>query len=375
MFITFVDIDGYKNLKEVFFEPHKKYNLITGKNAQGKTNLLEAIWIMTGCRSFRGSKDRDYIALDRKFMNARIDFAGGRRLQKIDYILSRDNIRDKKISINGIKLKGTRELFESFKCVVFTPDDIDLINEGPEKRRNFIDMCCCQIAPSSLGYIRKYEILLAQRNAALKEIAAGRGDETALDVWNRQMSVIGTRICNMRKRYTARLDKICRELYGKITSGAEVLSITYCSNIFGSDEEIDIHTAASVDKYYERLCRCQKDDIRLGFTTQGANRDDISIKINGLSIRDYGSQGQKKSAALVLKLGQADIYYKNIEEAPVILLDDVMGELDESRQELVFDIVKDMQVFITICNENSVKMLSSGKHFVMEEGRLSERKC
>lgn len=371
MIVKSLAAEGFKNLEEVLINPHPKLNLITGMNAQGKTNLIEAIWLMTGCRSFRGSKDRDYIGIKKSCMSIGLSFHDGRRKQIINYAMSRDSIKDKRISLNGVKIKGTGGLFESFKCVVFTPDDIDLIRGGPDKRRSFADLCACQLKHKNLDTVRRYEILLNQRNALLKSIAAGKANAELLSVWDQQVAAIGTAVSQRRCQYIRLLEETCSELYSRITGGREKLSVGYSSNIFGADVEEEEKGEFAVGRYFKKLRDSEDDDIRLGYTVWGAHRDDIVIKINNMNIKEYGSQGQKKTAALVLKLGQAEIFYKNRSEAPVILLDDVMGELDENRQKLVFEVIDGMQVFITACNENAVKGLCDGKHFRVENGRVS----
>lgn len=370
MIVTSVAADGFKNLENVLIKPHPEYNLITGMNAQGKTNLIETIWLMTGCRSFRGSKDREYIGVEKKAMRIGVSFDDGRREQIISYVMGRENIKEKKINLNGVEIKGTGMLFEKFKCVVFTPDDIDLIRGGPDKRRTFADMCSCQLRPGNLDAVKRYEALIMQRNALLKSVAAGKSGADSISVWDRQVAAIGTAVSQRRHQYVQLLNGACSELYSRITGGREKLEIGYSSNIFGSEVEDEKTGEYAVMRYYKKLADSMEDDIRLGYTLWGAHRDDLTIKINGMNIKDYGSQGQKKTAALVLKLGQAEIYYKNRDEAPVILLDDVMGELDESRQKLVFDVVKNMQVFITACNENAVNGLTGGSHFRVENGKI-----
>lgn len=372
MYVTSVKANGYKNLKNIMINPHPEYNLITGMNAQGKTNLLEAIWLMTGCRSFRGSKDRDYICIDGNIMELGMSFYDGRRTQKIDYAMSRENIRDKKIKLNGVQIKGTNGLFDSFKAVIFTPDDTELIKGSPEKRRNFIDLCCCQLNGRCMDSVRRYELLLNHRNVLLKSIAAGKNSRDSIYVWDQQIAAIGTFISVKRNEYVKKMNETCQKLYSRITGGKENLTIDYNSNIFGSKIDDSNDGNDAVAKYFMKINDSIEDDIRLGYTLWGAHRDDLVIKINGLNIKEFGSQGQKKTAALVLKLGQAEIYFKNSSEAPVILLDDVMGELDESRQALVFETVKNMQVFITACNENAVRGLANGAVFRMENGEVIE---
>ena len=369
MYITAIMSDGFKNLEDIFIKPHPEYNVITGMNAQGKTNLLESIWLMTGCRSFRGSREKDYIGIDKQHMEIAVKFNDGRRTQSVSYGMTRDNVKSKNIKLNGVPLKGTNELFNSFKAVIFTPDDIEIIKGSPEKRRSFIDLCFCQLNTSGLDIVRRYELLINHRNSLLKSIASGQQPKELLNVWDRQVVAIGSALSVKRNNYMKKFASTCERLYSMITRDKEKLSVEYNSNVYGINPEIDDKDDCAFLKYYKKLEKNIEDEIRLGYTLCGAHRDDISVKINGMNIREFGSQGQKKTAALVMKLSQAEIYYKNKKEAPVILLDDVMGELDENRQRLVFEIIKNMQVFITTCNENSIAGLAEGKVFKIENGK------
>ncbi len=374
MHITAVTADGFKNLEKVFIEPHPNYNVITGMNAQGKTNLLESIWLMTGCRSFRGSKDRDYIGIEKPYMEIGIRFDDGRRSQSVSYVMAKDNIREKNIKLNGVSLKGTNGLFDSFKAVVFTPDDTELIKGNPEKRRSFVDLCFCQLNTGGIDIVRRYDLLINHRNSLLKSISFGEQPKDLLNVWDRQVAAVGSALSVKRNDYVKKLAVTCKRLYSMITDGKEELSIEYNSNIYGINPEISGENDEAFMKYFSKLEKNTDDEIRLGYTMSGAHRDDLQIKINGMNVREFGSQGQKKTAALVMKLGQAEIYYKNKNEAPVILLDDVMGELDENRQRLVFEIIKNMQVFITTCNENSIAGLAEGVVFKVENGKVTRQR-
>lgn len=374
MHIKAITADGFKNLEKVLIEPHPEYNVITGLNAQGKTNLLESIWLMTGCRSFRGSREKDFIGMDKQFMEIGISFDDGRRVQSASYAMSKENTKLKNITLNGVSLKGTNQLFDSFRAVVFTPDDIDLIKGNPEKRRSFVDLCFCQLSPGGIDIVRRYDLLINHRNSLLKSIFSGEQPKELLNVWDRQVATVGSSLSIRRNDYVKKLAETCERLYSMITDGKEKLSIGYSSNVYGVNPEISEQNDEAFMKYFRKLEKNTEDEIRLGYTLSGAHRDDLQIKINGMSVRDFGSQGQKKTVALVMKLSQAEIYFKNKNEAPVILLDDVMGELDENRQKLVFEIIKNMQVFITACNENSVAGLSQGAVFRVENGRVVKQR-
>ena len=371
MYIEKIHIDGFKNLQKIDFSPAKSFNIIYGQNAQGKTNLLEALWIATGCRSFRGSKEKDYVSFDSDFFEMQITFRDTQRSQKIEYRMDKKNLKNKQIFLNGVKQSNGNGLFENFKCVAFLPEDIELIKGMPDKRRSYIDLCYSQLKPRSLNYIRKYSQLISQRNAVIKDIITGKDSEESLDIWDRQLAVVGAYISFMRNQYILRLDECGRKLYSKIADGTEELEIGYNSNIYPSDycypSSPDNEMA---EIYYSKLRKSIDDDIRLGYTHTGVNRDDISLRINGLSVKDYGSQRQQKSTALVMRLAQAQIYNDEKKEAPVILLDDVMGELDENRQKLVCSIIADMQVFITTCNHRAI-IHRCENIFEMCDGRLS----
>lgn len=374
MHIKALACDGYKNLDKVYIEPHPEYNVITGMNAQGKTNLLESIWLMTGCRSFRGSKDKDYIGIDKQFMQIEMKFNDGRRDQSVKYAMSKENLKNKNVTLNGVSLKGTNKLFDSFKAVVFTPDDIEIIKGTPEKRRTFMDLCLCQLSPGGLDIVKKYDLLLNHRNSLLKSDTPKDQIYDLISVWDKQIAVTGTILSIKRNDYIKKLSESCKKLYSMITGGKEELSIEYSSNVYGANPQITLEKDEAYSIYFNKLQKNIEDEIRLGYTLSGSHRDDILIKINGLNVKEFGSQGQKKTVSLVMKLGQAEIYYKNKMEAPVILLDDVMGELDENRQRLVFDIIKNMQVFITTCNENSLAGLADGSVFSVESGKVIKQR-
>ncbi|MDD7516174.1 DNA replication/repair protein RecF [Ruminococcus flavefaciens] len=372
MIVTYADIDGFKNLKGISFAPDPKYNIIVGPNAQGKTNLLEAMWILSGCKSFRGSKEKDYICLGGNRMEAKIKILDSVREQKISFEMTRSGSNPKNITLNGVKQKGTRALFDVFKCIAFIPDDVDIVKGSPEKRRNFVDMAASQLNPVFVMHINKNNAIMNQRNALLKGIMQGNTDRSILEIWDRQASREGAVISYMRSEYIRKFNEICGRLYRTISGGAEELELEYKSNVFRPEDLETPCGEQAYEQYYRKLAETADYDIRTGSTHAGVNRDEIIIKINGVSAKDYGSQGQIKSAALVMKLAQAEIFMQKSKDAPVIFLDDVMGELDESRQRFVFDIIKDMQVFITTPNESALLPEIKGKILRISGGSAVE---
>jgi DNA replication and repair protein RecF len=370
--ITYADIDGFKNLNGISFAPDPKYNIIVGPNAQGKTNLLEAMWILSGCKSFRGSKEKDYICLDGNRMESKIKLLDSVREQKISFEMTKSAANPKNIHLNGVKQKGTRALFDVFKCIAFIPDDVDIIKGSPEKRRNFIDMAASQLNPVFVMHLNKNNAVMNQRNALLKGIMQGNTEKSILEIWDRQASKEGAVISYMRHEYIKKFNGICGRLYRTISGGTEELELEYRSNVYKPEDFEKPCGDEAYEQYYRKLSETSDYDIRTGSTHAGVNRDEILIKINGVSAKDYGSQGQIKSAALVMKLAQAEIYMQKSKDAPVIFLDDVMGELDENRQRFVFDIIKDMQVFITTPNENALLPEIKGKVLHISGGSAVE---
>ena len=374
MRVLSIRAENFRNLGMIEMQPHPERNLICGNNAQGKTNLMEAIWICTGCRSFRGAKEKDFIRLNQTAMHLKMQFSDSRRTQEVQLHMARGDGRQKKILLNGVPLKGGSGLFSQFQCVIFSPDDRELIRSGPEKRRSFMDLCGSQLTPAMLGVLRRFEQLTAQRNAVLKQIQLGKLSKRDLSDWDQQLAALGSMLTCLRFAYVKQLAAVCEKLYGTVTDGKEKLSVKYHSNLFRNSEIPEKPTREMQQYYFEQIQKSADDDIRLGFTAKGAGRDDFTCKIGGLSVREFGSQGQQKSTALVLKLGQASVFYEKKEETPVILLDDVMGELDAQRQKLVYDIVGGMQIFLTTPTPESVGLSGEGKVFYMENGSMTEIK-
>ncbi len=369
MYLTGISIDGFKNLKEIKLFPDKGYNIISGENAQGKTNLLEALWLFTGCKSFRGSKERDYVSFSGDPLRVQVDFFDGRRTQSLVYEIPKGS-KERKITLNGVNVQHTSSLFEVYHCVAFTPDDINLITEGPDVRRSFLDLCFSQLHQKGLSAVRRYQLILSQRNAVLRQKLPLSQTELMLDIWDRQLAKTGTYIALRRQSYAHRLEQSVKELYGRISGGTEEISASYKSRNFGKRPSLPMNPTEELEEmYFQQLKASRLQDSELGFTSCGVHRDDLELTINGVSAREFGSQGQKKSLSLALKLSQAQLYGCAKKESPVILLDDVMGELDRSRQEVVYTIIKDMQVFITTCHEEVLIPEVSGRKFLLKKGR------
>ena len=374
MFITHIRADGFKNLKQVDIETDKKLNILCGKNAQGKTNLIEALWLCSGVRSFRNTKEKRMIGIDCDMMSIDVSFQDSVRKQDIHYACMKSNLKEKNVTLNGVKLKAPSKLFGSLNCVVFTPEDLELSKGSPDNRRRFLDLSVAQIKNSYSPLIDKYEAIIDQRNTLLKNIAYGRSDRAELDIWDIQLAKLGAYISVLRYNYTKKLNIFASRLYNEISNGAERLDLFYSSTVYSDLDGRTDYNGELYEEYYRVLQDNLEDDIRMGFTQRGIHRDDLGGKINGLFVRDFASQGQHRSIALVMKLAQAYILAEEIDDSPCILLDDVLSELDPSRQSFVVSKIHDMQVFITCCDRNFPFELNSGKLFIVENGRIREEK-
>ena len=371
MVINRVKADGYKNLEGVDIELDPKMNIICGENAQGKTNLVEAVWLCSGCRSFRGTRDKDFIGFAKDAARVGMDFTDSVRSQRIEFEVKRGAVKDKLVTLNGVKLPLLSKLFGSFRCVVFTPEDLNLTKGSPDNRRSFADLSIAQIKPSYINALNKYNMILSQRNAVLKSSGRDGSGEEFLDVWDEQLAKAGAYISVLRYTFCATLNSYTKPLYSMITNGSENLDLYYHSTVFDSLEERLNDTARLENEYLEKLKASAENDLRAGFTTVGVHRDDIGAYIDGLSVRDFGSQGQARSAALAMKLAHAKILKAEHGEYPVMLLDDVLSELDEKRRRFILNNIEDMQVIITCCDEKSVTDMTAGRIFRMEKGRAN----
>ncbi len=371
MIITEFTADGFKNLRNISISPSEGVNVIHGENAQGKTNLIEAIWILSGARSFRGTKEKDMVAFDGEFARLGLKLRDSSREQVIEAVISR-NPRERKITLNGVKQRYLSGLFGALKCVVFTPEDLELSKGSPDNRRDFIDLCVSQIKPAYSKTVAKYENVLLQRNALLKNISIGISSPADLDVWDEQMSRLGAYISVLKYQYTKKLSIFAKKLYDEISNYREDFSLGYLSTVYQSLEGREDWSGEMAAEYLEMLRRNRNEDIRVGFTSAGIHRDDVGVIINGSLAKDFGSQGQNRSAALAMKLGQAFILNEETSEMPVILLDDVLSELDKSRREFIISKLSGMQVFITCC-EPAGRL--KGRRFEMKNGEIFNRRA
>lgn len=361
MIIKNIKIENFKNIEKIELSPCEKVNVIFGKNAQGKTNILEAIWLFSGAKSFRTLKEQEFIKISAPFFKNEILFDDGERENNIKFVLG----EKKEITFNGVSGKNSSFLAGKFMTVIFVPAHLSFVSGGPEIRRRFLDGIICQLKPSYIKLLHNYHKILFQRNTLLKNIYTNADLYDILDVWDSELSECGFLIINERIKFLEELSKIASEFYRGISGGKEEMKAVYISSFN------DILTK---EKFSEALKKGRADDIRNGFTNIGPHRDDIDITIDSLSAKKYSSQGQQRSIILTLKLAEGELIKIKSGKKPIFLLDDVMSELDEERQDFILNHVKDNQVFITCCDVSSVLRLFSGKIFEIENGKIINEK-
>ena len=363
MKVTGLECVDFRNIRNVRIEPCEGVNVIYGDNAQGKTNLLESIWLFTGCRSFRGAKDVELINFNAKKAKLSLDYYGYDREQNISLEIE----KGRKFALNGVNLKSPSKIMSEFLAVVFSPVHLSLIKDGPYERRKFLDIAISQLKPKYAVSLSQYNKAVAQRNILLKDIAYHGELYDMLDIWEDRIAFYAGEVVRQRIGYVNRLAPFCSEIYGGISNKKEELRVSYvqaCPAV--GDNKTELY-----ESFKSLLFASRKNDILTGSTSVGPHRDDIEIKIDGLTARSYGSQGQQRSAALALKLGEAAVIKEFSGEQPVALLDDVMSELDESRQNYILNHIKDWQVFITCCDPGSVKNLKDGKAIRIKGGKAN----
>ncbi len=364
MKVNSLKISGFRNIDDLFIEPIPGVNVIYGENAQGKTNLLESIWLFTGCKSFRGAKDSELTGFEKDFARVDISFFAKNRDQKSNVTIS----DKRRAELNGVKLKTTASLSGEFCAVVFSPEHLSLVKAGPAERRKFIDTALCQLKPKYAEVLSKYRVCINERNSPLKDIEYHSELFDTLEIWDEQVAVNGALLISQRMKYIKRLKEVSQEIYEGLSRGSEAFDIKYLCSAGELAEGADIYEIK--EQLRSALKSAVKEDIANKTTSTGAHRDDLFIGINGISARSFGSQGQQRSSALALKLGESRIITDFTGEKPVALLDDVMSELDVNRQDYILNHIDGQQVFITCCEPSSVLRMCDGKAIHIKGGSV-----
>ena len=334
MWIKKIKINNFRNYKSQEINLEKNINIFYGENAQGKTNIIEAIFLSSMGKSFRAKKDKEMIMLGEEKSNIEIEYEKTDRDGKIKIELGNKKI----VYINGIKIKKLSELLGKINVVIFTPDDINILKGGPQNRRRFLDIMISQLRPNYMYNLNLYLKTLEQRNNYLRQIKEENKNENMLEIWDEELSNYAINIYNYRKEFIEKIKNKIKNIHSEITNNKEEIEIEYLSECI------------SKERYLELLKQRRKLDIIKGYTTKGIHRDDFNIYINKKELGIYGSQGQHRTAILSLKLSELNIVKDEIGESPILLLDDFMSELDEKRRKNFLEKINDVQVIIT-CTE------------------------
>ena len=333
MVIKSLKLKNYRNydLEQLNFDPAT--NILYGDNAQGKTNILEALYLSGTTKSHRGTKDRDLIRFghDESHIETIVEKKG--LTYQIDMHLKKNS--PKGIAVDRVPIRRASELFGIIYFVFFSPEDLNIIKEGPAGRRRFIDLELSQLDKIYLSNLSNYNRIINQRNSLLKDIYGQKNLMETLDVWDVQLAAYGEKIIERRKEFIAQVNKIISDIHYKLTGNKEHITISYESGTGG------MTLGQCLEKYRER-------DLRMRSTTVGPHRDDICFTSDkGIDVRRFGSQGQQRTAALALKMSEIELVKEVTGDTPVLLLDDVLSELDKHRQNYLLDSIHDIQTIIT----------------------------
>ena len=339
MWIKKIKVKNFRNYKEEEISLSKGINLFYGDNAQGKTNIIEAIFLSGFGKSFRTNKEKEMVNINEKESGVEIDYEKIDREGKIKIQLG----NKKNIWINGVKIKKLSELLGKVNLVIFHPDDIYILKGIPQSRRRFLDIMISGLKPNYMYHLNLYLKTLEQRNNYLKQIKEENRDESLLDVWDEELIKHAIIIYKYRKEYIDKIQEKINQIHSEITNKQEKIEIFYLS-------ECDTQ-----EKYRNLLKERRKLDIIKGFTTKGIHRDDFFINLNDKKLDIYGSQGQHRTTILSLKLAELKIVEEEIGEKPILLLDDFMSELDQKRVKNFLDKIEDTQVIITCTDKIKIE--------------------
>ena len=332
MFIESLELQNFRNYKTLSLQLDRGTNILFGDNAQGKTNILEAVYLGGTTKSHRGSKDREMIRFEQDEAHIRMQVKREAVSCRIDMHLKKN--KSKGIAINGVPIRKASELFGAVNMVFFSPEDLQIIKEGPGERRRFLDLELCQLSKVYLNQLTNYNKILNQRNKLLKDLAFMPDLLPTLEVWDEQLASYGGQLILAREEFVEQLNEISVGIHANLTGEKERLELVYEPNV--QREQFSLMLKKNRDK-----------DIRFKLSSVGPHRDDLCVKINGIDIRKYGSQGQQRTAALSLKLSEIYLVKRLIHDTPVLLLDDVLSELDGSRQNYLLQSIRDIQTLIT----------------------------
>lgn len=388
MYVDKINISNFRNIKSAFLEFDKEVNIIYGDNAQGKTNLLEIFYVFSHGKGFRSKSDGELVLFDQDNFDIEMDFYKEKFSEETLSVEKgfKENIKvlyskslKKEIYYNFSKVSKLSEFLGAFKCVLFTPEHLNLVKEGPVEKRKFLDSALCQQSVKYFSYIVNYNKILKQRNFLLKNFYDNENNRLLLDTYDGYLAKYGSFIAKTRFKFLKDITKNAVDFYKEISSEKETLSMKYISfldedilseetfsdEIFSSEKRI-------FERYYEKLKAVINKDIEKKSTTLGIHKDDIKFYIDKKDVKSFASQGQQRSCVLALKLAECENIKERFDDYPVLLLDDIMSELDVKRQDFIINNIKNKQVIITLCDYERFKNFEKASMFKVENGVIKK---
>jgi len=362
MLIETIKLKNFRSYAEAEISPCPGVTVFTGDNAQGKTNILEAVYLTCTGRSHRTTHDRELIRNGEEL--GRVEVSGRRRdgRHDVEIVLSRSDKR--RIKVGGSPITKSGELLGHITGVLFAPEDLRTVKDGPAERRRFVDMELSQLRPSYYYALQAYNRALKQRNALLRECAFNAKSVQLLDVWDEQLASSGSSIMLMRADFIKKLAGYACDIHNGVSDGREALSVVYRPDV--------VSEADPKGAIIDALLMGRENDLRRQTTGEGPHRDDVGILINGMDARVYGSQGQVRTCALSLKLSEIELMRQESGEAPVLMLDDVMSELDPSRRRMLISRLEGVQTFVTCTDREDLAGAEIGRQFIVNAAKLTE---
>ena len=360
MYIKSIELRNFRNYDNQLITFGPNINVLIGKNAQGKTNILEGIFMCAIGKSPRTAKDKELIKWRSSFAKVTLELVRDKSQKKIEVFIFED--QNKTIKINSLAIKKMGELMGNLNAIYFSPDELKLVKDSPDQRRKFMDIDLCQFDKNYFYNLNKYNQILLQRNKLLKTSLNKNALSETISIWNDQLATVGAKIIADRMKLIEKLKVYCNNAQKYLTDGKETLDLSYVG--FTADDEKTIKKMLMVE--YEKTL---EKDMQLGYTSVGPHRDDLKITVNGIDVRHFGSQGQQRTVALSLKLGELDVFRERLGEYPVLLLDDVLSELDGSRQLKLLEKIQNIQTIIT-CTDFDFRFPCD--KFTVENGKIIE---
>ncbi len=361
-----INVNNFRNISSAEVEFSDGVNILVGENAQGKTNLLEAVFYTSVGRSFRCATNSQMIAFGSNSASISLDYRDSKRLQNISVKIFHD--KQRQVEKNGVKVDRLSDIMGSFRAVIFCPEHLSLIKDGPSERRAFLDMAISRMYPMYMHSLQKYNHALKQRNALLKVALNDRkAFNDTVEFWSEQLSVEAAVISDMRVEFTKRAQEYVKKFFIQMTGEREIPKINYHGSSGQSEEQYGDRKFTK-EKYFELLMSSHDREIYAGATLWGAHKDDIDITLNGKSARIYASQGQQRSLALSLKLAEGEICRDEFGDYPVFLFDDVLSELDGTRRDYLINKMEGKQVIITTCEPDIIKSTQQARKISVENG-------